>query len=183
MDARPRVAARASRWNPCRIVLYFSKVGRVPQPAHAVRKKSSQHGTPRLNGRVAQLAEHSALNRQFVGSIPTAPTIESGTYKHLFFRLRRTSPNCFRTPRTPKIPSFQAQCTNWRRPAFEHRIGARIDRLQDTLFDHLHIHVPGRLDTRVAQHALRVLERSVLLHVSSQRAPHHLKSNEAIRDA
>jgi hypothetical protein len=27
------------------------------------------------NGRVAQLAEHSALNRQVVGSIPTASTI------------------------------------------------------------------------------------------------------------
>ena len=29
------------------------------------------------SGRVAQLAEHSALNRQVVGSIPTASTIES----------------------------------------------------------------------------------------------------------
>ena len=31
----------------------------------------------------------TALNRQVVGSIPTASTIKSGTYKHLFFGLRR----------------------------------------------------------------------------------------------
>ena len=31
------------------------------------------------SGRVAQLAEHSALNRQVVGSIPTASTIKSTT--------------------------------------------------------------------------------------------------------
>jgi len=31
----------------------------------------------------------TALNRQVVGSIPTASTIESSTYKLLFFSLRR----------------------------------------------------------------------------------------------
>ena len=35
------------------------------------------HGSIGLSGRVAQLAEHSALNRQVVGSIPTASTITS----------------------------------------------------------------------------------------------------------
>ena len=99
----------------------------------------------------------TALNRQVVGSIPTASTIESSTYKLFFFRLRRTSPNCFRTLRTAKIPSFQAQRSNWRRPAFEHCICARIDRLENALVDRLYVHVPGRLDTRVPQHTLGVL--------------------------
>ena len=48
-------------------------------PAQAVRKLSPPHGSFRSPGRVAQLAEHSALNRQVVGSIPTASTIESTT--------------------------------------------------------------------------------------------------------
>jgi hypothetical protein len=39
-----------------------------------VRKIPSQRGFPWKIGRVAQLAEHSALNRQVVGSIPTAST-------------------------------------------------------------------------------------------------------------
>ena len=40
-------------------------------------------------GRVAQLAEHSALNRQVEGSIPSASTIKSGIYGYPKSRLRR----------------------------------------------------------------------------------------------
>ena len=35
-----------------------------------------------MNGRVAQLAEHSALNRQVVGSIPTASTNKINNLHH-----------------------------------------------------------------------------------------------------
>ena len=70
------------------------------------------------HGRVAQLAEHSALNRQVVGSIPTASTKESSTYSNLLFRLRRTSPNYLKTP---QIPPFQPQFFNRSLPVFEYR--------------------------------------------------------------
>jgi hypothetical protein len=55
-----------------------------------------------FSGRVAQLAEHSALNRQVVGSIPTASTklfiinaLQMVTFRDLsnFAELRQTSPN------------------------------------------------------------------------------------------
>jgi hypothetical protein len=42
--------------------------------------------------------------------------------------------------------------------------------------------IPGRLDARVPQHAMRVLQRPVLLHVGSQRPPHHLEGDEAVRN-
>ncbi len=43
--------------------------------AHFVPLSAAASATEQsTKGRVAQLAEHSALNRQVVGSIPTAPT-------------------------------------------------------------------------------------------------------------
>src|SRR5580692_2612445 len=87
------------------------------------------HGSFLLPGRVAQLAEHSALNRQVVGSIPTASTKESSTYKHLFFRLRRTSPNCIRTF---GIPSLQPQLLRRNMQSVEHSIRPRVHCPNDT---------------------------------------------------
>src|ERR1035441_5610746 len=52
----------------------FFKGSREFLPARTVSKKLPPHGLSRWPGRVAQLAEHSALNRQVVGSIPTAST-------------------------------------------------------------------------------------------------------------
>jgi len=126
------------------------------------------------------MANSVALNRQVVGSIPTASTIESSTHEHFLYRLRRTSPNCSRPLR---ISSFQSQSSNRRRPAFEHSGRARIHGIENTLFDGLHVYVSGRLNASVTQHALRVLQRSVLLHIRAQRSPHHLKGDKAVRDS
>lgn len=51
-----------------------------------------------------------------------------------------------------------------------------------TLFDRLNVNIARRLDARVPQHALGVLERPVLLHVRPQCSPHHLEGNQPIRD-
>jgi hypothetical protein len=65
---------RPSRlWNPHAFVLYFSSSSGDFLPAEAVLKLPP-HGFLVIAGRVAQLAEHSTLNRQVVGSIPTAST-------------------------------------------------------------------------------------------------------------
>ena len=54
-------------------MVYFSRCGVIFRSAQAASEKPLvRHSF--LNGRVAQLAEHSALNRQVVGSIPTAST-------------------------------------------------------------------------------------------------------------
>jgi len=54
-------------------VLYFSSGSKQKLLKQALFK-ASKHGLT-IAGRVAQLAEHSTLNRQVVGSIPTASTI------------------------------------------------------------------------------------------------------------
>ena len=53
---------------------------------------------------------------------------------------------------------------------------------QHTSFDRLHVDIASRLDARVAQSPLRVLERPVMLQMRTQRSPHHLKRNEPVRD-
>ena len=50
------------------------RVGRAGDRGSDVAGNSSRTGIEVTPGRVAQLAEHSALNRQVVGSTPTAPT-------------------------------------------------------------------------------------------------------------
>jgi hypothetical protein len=63
-------------------VLYFSRVSDnfSLDPRRAI---FPLHGVFTPSGRVAQLAEHSALNRQVEGSIPSASTI----YQQLSERL------------------------------------------------------------------------------------------------
>ena len=55
-------------------MLYFQWCGSCPCP-HKSRAHSLRSVISSKNGRVAQLAEHSALNRQVEGSIPSASTI------------------------------------------------------------------------------------------------------------
>ena len=61
-------------WNhPHAVLIFFRKNGTDFRRFDVVRIPAAQ----RFHfGRVAQLAEHSALNRQVVGSIPTASTIK-----------------------------------------------------------------------------------------------------------
>ena len=55
-------------------VVYFSRCG-THFLSRSKPRKITSHAAFKPSGRVAQLAEHSALNRQVVGSIPTASTI------------------------------------------------------------------------------------------------------------
>ncbi len=57
-----------------RFMLYFSRCGLDFFPQNTVRLSPRCAVFLPKSGRVAQLAEHSALNRQVVGSIPTAST-------------------------------------------------------------------------------------------------------------
>lgn len=56
-----------------RRLCYSLQSGKEISMPHGARGKSLRSAF-QPNGRVAQLAEHSALNRQVVGSIPTAST-------------------------------------------------------------------------------------------------------------
>ena len=73
-----------------------------------------------LHGRVAQLAEHSALNRQVVGSIPTASTKELITYgrqrRRHFQALRRAVQWRYR---------FQCGRLGWERPDCARRLSRK----------------------------------------------------------
>jgi hypothetical protein len=60
-------------WIRASNVLYFQRCGLFFSPAQVVRKLPSSAIFSQA-GRVAQLAEHSALNRQVEGSIPSAST-------------------------------------------------------------------------------------------------------------
>ncbi len=55
--------------------------------------------------------------------------------------------------------------------------------MKHTSLDRLHVNISGRLDARVAQRPLGILECPVTLKVSAQRSAHHLKRNEPVRDA
>ena len=61
-------------WTPASDMLYFERYGLIFPPAQIARKVPSRRDFSQT-GRVAQLAEHSALNRQVEGSIPSASTI------------------------------------------------------------------------------------------------------------
>ena len=47
----------------------------------------------------------------------------------------------------------------------------------DACVDRLHIDVARRTDAGMAKDALCVLERSMMLHVGTQRPPHHLETS------
>ena len=53
----------------------------------------------------------------------------------------------------------------------------------DACVDRLHIDIARRTDAGMMKVALRVLERSMMLHVSAKRPPHHLESDEVIGNA
>ena len=59
---------------------------------------------------------------------------------------------------------------------------SRVQRLQHTSFDRLHVNIASGLDTRVAQSPLRILQCPVMLKMSTQRSAHHLKRDEPVRD-
>src|ERR1017187_9385095 len=61
---------------------YIFKVWEAFSPSRRSRKKASR-AAHQPSGRVAQLAEHSALNRQVVGSIPTASTIKINSLQQI----------------------------------------------------------------------------------------------------
>ena len=62
-------------WESIRLVLKSQRCGGVFAPSLRAHRLTTAHLKAHPTGRVAQLAEHSALNRQVVGSIPTASTI------------------------------------------------------------------------------------------------------------
>ena len=92
--------------------------------------RSSDHG------RVAQLAEHSALNRQVEGSIPSASTIKSSTYTLL---QNRAWSILVQTPREIYVPSLWCRrlSVDWLTSGDERRLPvgqdlgrSRVQRLQ-----------------------------------------------------
>jgi hypothetical protein len=99
-------------------------------------RKTCEMDTWSAPAQVAQLAEHSAVNRRVVGSSPTSSVANrinnlQPPPSNNFAELRRIASGPF----TP-VASFQTQHgRNRRRPPFEHRCRARIHCVQHALLD------------------------------------------------
>ena len=78
------------------------------------------------------------------------------------------------------MASLLAHVCDRRSESFEHRRRAGVDGLLYACVDRLHIDIARGTDAGMPKYALRVLESSMMLHVGTQRPPHHLEGDKAI---
>jgi len=126
----------------------------------------------------AQARAEGTYNCGVINVRHVAPTIESRHYKRAPIQ---TSPNWFRTQGfLPCRPILFCSFAGANQPSSAASV--REFTASRTLFLMVCMYT-SPVVWMLAQYALRVLQRAVLLHVGSQSSPHHLKGNETIRDA